>query len=101
MRNRRTEPRFFADQPVTVSVLGAAEAVSGAGRIVDFSASGIGIELEFDVPSGSRLKLQWPRGSVIAEVCYCRQKAPGNFRAGLKITEVVAIANIAEQSGVA
>lgn len=101
MENRRSEPRFLADQPVTVTVMNTAKEESGAGRIVDFSASGIGLEIEFSVEPGSKVRVQWPRGLVLGEIRYCLEKAPRNFRAGLMITEVVTIADISEQSGAA
>jgi hypothetical protein len=101
MNNRRSEPRFFADQPVTVTAIDATAEQSGAGTIVDFSASGIGLEVEFSLSTGSKVKIQWPRGQVLGEVRYCRHKAPGNYRAGVKITEVVELGEISEQSGAA
>lgn len=101
MDNRRSEPRFPADQPVTVTVIGVIGGLSGAGRIVDFSASGIGLEIEFPVENGCKVQVQWPRGLVLGEIRYCVEKSPSNFRAGLKITEVVSIAQISEQSGAA
>jgi hypothetical protein len=101
MHNRRSEPRFPADQPVTVTAMDAAHEQSGAGTIVDYSASGIGLEVEFSLTTGCRVKIQWPRGQVLGEVRYCRQKAPGSFRAGVKITEVVELGVINEQSGAA
>src|ERR1700682_956806 len=99
MNNRRSEPRFFADQPVTVTAIAPTAEQSGAGRIVDFSASGIGLEVEFSLSTGSKVRIQWPRGQVLGEVRYCREKVPGNFRAGVKITEVVELGEISEQSG--
>jgi hypothetical protein len=101
MNNRRSEPRFFADQPVTVTALDAAFEQSGAGTIVDYSASGIGMQVEFSLSTGCRVKIQWPRGQVLGEVRYCHKKARGSFRAGVKITEVVALGAINEQSGAA
>lgn len=101
MDNRRSEPRFPANQPVTVTVLDGPVEQSGAGRIVDFSESGIGLEIEFAVETGRKVRLQWPRGLVLGEIRYCREKSPSNFRAGLKITEVVSIAEISEESGAA
>jgi len=101
MSNRRSEPRFPADQPVTVTAIGETAEQSGAGTIIDFSASGIGLEVEFSLSAGAKVRIQWPRGQVLGEVRYCLQKAPTNFRAGVKITEVVALGRITEQSGAA
>ena len=101
MRNRRSEPRFFVDQPVTVTALDAAFEQSGAGTIVDYSAAGIGLKVEFSLTTGCRVKIQWPRGQVLGEVRYCDGKARSSFRVGVKITEVVALGDIAEQSGAA
>ncbi len=101
MSNRRSEPRFSADQPVLVTIVDPAGGQTGAGRIVDFSASGIGFEVDFCLLPGNRVKVQWPRGVVVGEVRYCAQKSAKNFRAGLKITEVLAIAEISEHSGAA
>jgi hypothetical protein len=101
MRNRRSEPRFFADQAVTVSVLDSNKGESGPGTIVDFSASGIGIHAPFQLAAGCKVEIKWPRGVVLAEVRYCRPMRPGKFRVGLKIAEVVALAGISGQSGAA
>ena len=79
----------------------AAHEQSGAGTIVDYSASGIGLEVEFSFSTGCRVRIQWPRGQVLGEVRYCREKARSNYRAGVKITEVVELGVISEQSGAA
>ena len=101
MHNRRSEPRFPADQPVTVTAMDAAHEQSGAGTIIEFSASGIGLEVEFSLTTGCRVKIQWPRGQVLGEVRYHHEKPRGNYRAGVKITEVVELGEITEQSGAA
>jgi PilZ domain len=101
MSNRRSEPRFPADQPVLISEVDTAGGYAGAGRIVDFSASGIGFEVDFSLTAGCHVKIEWPRGIVLGEVRYCLRKSEDYYRAGLKITEVVAIAGITEQTGAA
>jgi len=101
MNNRRSEPRFAADQPVSVTLADSSDGPWGIGRIVDFSASGIGLEVDFAVSPGCKVKIQWQRGLVLGEVRYCQKKASSNFRAGIKITEVVALGEISEQSGAA
>ena len=101
MNNRRSEPRFSADQPVSVTLADSSDGPWGLGRIVDFSASGIGLEVDFALTTGCRIKIQWQRGLVLGEVRYCQRKAATNFRAGVKITEVVALGEISEHSGAA
>jgi len=101
MTNRRSEPRFSADQPVSVTLADSADGPWGIGRIVDFSASGIGLEVDFALSPGCKIKIQWQRGLVLGEVRYCHRKASANFRAGIKITEVVALGEISEHSGAA
>jgi len=101
MNNRRSEPRFSADQPVSVTLADSPDGPWGIGRIVDFSASGIGLEVDFALSPGNKIRIQWQRGLVIGEVRYCHRKTPSNFRAGVKITEVVALGEISEHSGAA
>jgi hypothetical protein len=101
MNNRRSEPRFSADQPVSVTIADSDDGPWGIGRIVDFSASGIGLEVDFALSPGCKIKIQWQRGLVLGEVRYCRAKSAANFRTGVKITEVVALGEISEQSGAA
>jgi hypothetical protein len=92
MNNRRSEPRFIADQPVSVRLLDSQSASTCGGMIVDFSASGIAIHIPVPVEIGCRMEIKWPRGMVIAEVRNCRRDAPDKYRIGLKIREIVAIA---------
>ena len=101
MTNRRSEPRFLAEQPVTVGSLDEPSAQIVNGTIIDFSASGMGVILPFAPTCGSRLRIEWSRGAVTAEVRNCRRLRPGVYRIGLAIRELIERTGIDGQVGVA
>ncbi len=101
MTNRRSEPRFAADQPAKVTYLDDPKAEIVNGTIVDFSASGMAILVPVDAKPSSRLRIEWPRGTVLAEVRNCRRMRPGVYRVGLAVQEIIARAEIQGQTGAA
>jgi|SRR5271154_3650968 hypothetical protein len=83
MSNRRSEPRFSADQPVVVSVLDPIP-----GTIEGASKSGLRITTKVAIKVGAVIEIKWDRAVVFGKVCYCR-KADGKYSIGLKVTEVI------------
>ena len=100
MKNRRSDARFFADQPVDVTPLDAADPRC-SGSIVDFSASGIALHVPICLAVGSRVEVKWPLGTIVAEVRNCRQLTPSKYRVGLKSREITSLAEIEGQTGAA
>jgi hypothetical protein len=86
--NRRSEPRFSADQPVVVSVVNPIP-----GVIEGASKSGLRVTTKVAIKKDAIVEIKWDRAIVIAKVCYCR-KAAGKYNLGLKVTEVIGGAKI-------
>src|ERR1700694_4971260 len=94
MSTRLSEPRFPADQPVTVQVTDSNGLLQSDGIITGFSMSGIALQTSSAVAPDSDIKIAWPRGVVSGKVRYCRKQRPKVFRVGVKITEVIEIGAI-------
>ena len=94
MSTRRSEPRFPADQPVTVQVTDSNDLLQSNGIITGFSMSGITLQTYSAITPDSDIKITWPRGVVSGRVRYCDKQGPKVFRVGVKITDVVDIAEI-------
>jgi hypothetical protein len=94
MSTRRSEPRFPADQPVTVQVTDSNDFLQSNGIITGFSMSGITLQTSSAITPDSDIKITWPRGVVSGQVRYCRKQGPKVFRVGVKITEVVGVGEI-------
>jgi hypothetical protein len=101
MRNRRSEPRFFADQPVTVTLIDALNTPTCHGTIVDYSASGVALHIPICPDIGWRVAIRWPKGTILAEVRNCHQSSPSSYRVGLKIREITALAEVEGETGAA
>ena len=94
MSTRRSEPRFPADQPVTVQVTDSNDLLQSDGIITGFSMSGITLQTSSAIAPDSDIKITWPRGVVSGKVRYCRKQRPKVFRVGVKITEVAGVGEI-------
>ncbi len=84
MPERRTEPRFAADQPVTVSVVAPIP-----GKIDSASKSVLRVTVSRLVKTGARVEIKWDRVIVAGEVRYCQKTGPGKYSIGVKIMEIV------------
>ena len=94
MSSRRSEPRYPADQPVTVQVTDSNNFLKSDGIITGFSMSGITLQTSSEIAPESDIKIIWPRGVVSGTVRYCRKQRPKVFRVGVKITEVLGVGEI-------
>lgn len=101
VNNRRSEPRYPANQQATITPLDEPNVPGMNGKIIDFSASGMAIIAPVELPCGSRLQVEWPSGTVIAAVRNCRCLRPGTYRVGLAINEVTARTDMEGQIGAA
>jgi len=93
-RRKRTspltrEPRFPADQPAQVIVMGAAATSLLPGTVLDISRSGVGIRVPALIALGSALRVEV--GNLIAhcEVRNCKPNNQGTFDVGLKVDRVL------------
>jgi len=101
VRNRRSEPRFSANQAVSVSRPDEPHSLPVNGEIIDYSNSGLAIIIPVEATPASRLLIEWPLGSVLAEVRNCRRLRPGAYRVGLALREIIARAEIQGDTSVA
>ena len=83
----RSQLRLEADEPVHVTVLGEGEAQL-LGRITNYSANGMGIEIDARVSIGAAVKVEWSDTLLLGEVCYCRPQGKG-FAIGLRLEHAV------------
>jgi transcriptional regulator with XRE-family HTH domain len=83
------EPRFPADQPAQVIVMGAAATSLLPGTVLDISRSGVGIRVPALIALGSALRVEV--GNLIAhcEVRNCKPNGQGSFDVGLKVGRVL------------
>jgi transcriptional regulator with XRE-family HTH domain len=83
------EPRFPADQPAQVIVIGAAATSLLPGTVLDISRSGVGIRVPALIALGSALRVEV--GNLVAhcEVRNCKPNAQGSFDVGLKVDRVL------------
>jgi hypothetical protein len=79
----RSQLRLEADEPVHVTVLGECEAQL-LGRITNYSANGMGLEIDTEVSIGAAVKVEWSNTLLLGEVCYCRPTEEG-YAIGLRL----------------
>jgi len=85
--DQRREPRFVADQPVVVTVLGDSER-SHKGRIRNESGRGLLIEVPHELPMRSALRIEVDNSILLGEVVYCRG-SNGLFLLGVELDQVL------------
>jgi hypothetical protein len=84
---QRREPRFEADQPVTVRVLKTPERQQVA-RVVNASGRGLALEITSPVEPGTALQIELEDALVLGEAVYCRNgKAP--YLIGVELDQVL------------
>ncbi|HLK68096.1 MAG TPA: PilZ domain-containing protein [Bryobacteraceae bacterium] len=86
--DQRREPRFVADQPVIVTVLGEQERQLSA-RICNASGRGLAIEVPSPVPPGSALKLEVDDAMVLGEAVYCRYHDGTSYLIGVQMDQML------------
>ena len=85
---QRREMRYPVDFRAKLRALDS-EARVGV-RIVDMSASGLGISLPIEVKVGTIVSVEFERGTVVGEIRHC-VPVTGYFRAGLAIQEFIRV----------
>jgi PilZ domain len=68
---QRREPRFEADQPVRLTVLGANGGLVQA-RVRNISGRGLGLETTVPIEPGAALKIEFADSIILAEAVFCR-----------------------------
>lgn len=83
----RREPRFSANQPVTVTMHGDSERTVEA-TVVNFSGRGLRVLLEAPLEPGAAVKIKSDDTLILGDVVYC-QPSGGGFAAGLELQHAV------------
>lgn len=86
--DKRREPRFVADQAVTITMLRDPENRMPA-RVKDSSGRGLGLELLSAVPPGTALKIEMEDSVILGEAVYCR-KDKDTWFVGVELNQVLA-----------
>src|SRR5262249_49671178 len=84
---KRQEPRFAADQPVVVTVLGDHETRHPA-RIRNASGGGLAIDVPVPIAPGTALKIELEDSMVLGESVYCRGGS-GPYLLGVQLDQVL------------
>lgn len=84
---QRREPRFLAEQPVLVTVLGKHEIMEPA-RVRDASGRGLGLEMAIPVPTGAALKIEFEDSILLGEAMYCRDEK-GSYFVGVELEQAL------------
>lgn len=85
--DERHEPRFIADQPIKVTILGSPE-TQHAARICNVSGRGLLIEFSSEVAFGAPLKIEVDDAILLGEVVYCRAE-DGVYLIGVELDQVL------------
>ena len=99
---RRREPRFAADQPVVVTLLGVPETRRTA-EIKNVCSWGMALEMPCPAPPGTLLRIEFADGVALGESVHCREAA-GSYYVGITLDQALkSLANLAlavdEQAG--
>jgi hypothetical protein len=84
--DRRRQPRFTADQKITVTILSGTERTCEA-TVKSLAGNGLGLEVATPINSGAALKIELDAGLVLGEVVYCRP-VEGHFNVGVQLSEL-------------
>jgi len=85
----RKEPRFRAAGIADVKVVNPAAGLRLSAAIVDVSRSGLQIEVDEPLNSGSGVEIRLSESVVMGEVCNCRPYGEGRYRAGILTIRIV------------
>jgi hypothetical protein len=85
--NQRHEPRFDADQWVSVTLFGEPD-IRLQARIKNVSGRGIGLEFQCPVAIGTALKIVLDDAMLLGEVVYCR-KEETSFYVGVELGQAL------------
>jgi len=72
--DQRREPRFAANQPITVKLLGK-DARTETATVKNASSRGLAIELQNPIAPSTALQIEIEDSFVLGEAVYCRQES--------------------------
>lgn len=76
--DKRSEPRFAADQSVVITTLGD-NRFRQTGTVKNSSGSGLGLHVETAIPTGTALRIEWEDAILLGEAMYTRPMDSGHF----------------------
>ena len=85
--DQRREPRFVADQAVTIVLLRDPETRVPA-TVINASSRGLGLTTTSAIPPGTALKIQIQDSLILGEAVYCRQE-PHSWFIGVELNQVL------------
>jgi hypothetical protein len=92
--DRRREPRFAADQPVVVTLLGIPE-IRRTAQIKNVCSWGMAIEMPCPAPPGTLLKIEFEDGVALGESVHCHD-VTGAYYVGVTLDQALkSLANLA------
>lgn len=86
---QRFARRFQVDEPVRLRVLGDLE-LTGNGRIKDFSDTGVGLQLDLQVPVFANVLIEYRGLFLPGAVAYCHPTGE-DFRVGVELEDLPAL----------
>src|SRR5271166_4265580 len=95
--DKRRDPRFVLNQPVSVKILGPSESKSGTGGIFDISERGLSFTFRRPLEPGDQLTIQYEGCLVRGEVRHCRDRqfvGERRYLIGVAVIHVVKGADI-------
>jgi hypothetical protein len=91
---RRREPRFAAEQPVVVTLLGVQE-IRRPAHVKNVCSWGMAIEMPCPAPPGTLLQIEFDDGVALGESIHCREAA-GSYYVGITLDQALkSLANLA------
>ena len=85
--DQRREPRFAANQSITVTLLGE-DAGTETAIVRNASSRGLAIAVANPVAPGTALKIEFEDGFVLGEAVYCRRESESYF-VGIELDQVL------------
>ena len=85
--DKRSEPRFAADQAVVVTVLGE-QGSRYPARIRNYSSRGMALEMPVAVPPETPLQIEVDDSSILGEAVYCTLQQD-SYLIGVELDQVL------------
>jgi PilZ domain len=85
--DQRREPRFEADGPVAVTVLGP-HPVCQTARVKNASGRGLGLVVDNPITLGSALKIELDDSVILGEVAFC-QGVGSSYLVGVDLDQMI------------
>lgn len=85
--DQRREPRFEANQPITVKLLGK-DARTESATVRNASSRGLAITLPHPIAPCTALQIEFDDGFVLGEAVYCRGESDG-YLVGVELDQVL------------